>query len=114
MIKPLVTALLCTALLGACQNQKRVTYDGQLFRAKAKKVDKQRDSFVVRVKDPGKSLLGARQAAHHTGVTYCIRTFGSSDIVWSVDPLDRDIAPSVVDGDLVYSGTCPQAQRIVE
>lgn len=113
MIKPFATALLCTALLGACANQQQITHQGQSFRAVVKDVDKQRDRFIVSVRNPERSFVGARLAAHQGGTRYCVRNYGSSDIRWNAHPFDFDVAPPIVDGKLTYAGICPQAQRIV-
>lgn len=98
--------------LGACTDSKnRVQFDGQYFRAKISKVDKQRDVFVVTVKDPTKSVEGARAAALHEATTYCIENFGSSKIIWQVDPMDTETPLAVADNQIVFQGRCPQAQR---
>jgi len=109
-----VSALLLGAtVLGACTDKtKQITYDGQYFRAKASKVDKQRDVFVVNVRDVSRSPKGARQAAYHIGVSFCLDSFGSSDILWVQDPLDDEIPLQVVDDTISIQGRCPQAQEI--
>lgn len=112
-MKPIVLiAALATALAGCTNSKDRVQYDGQYFRTKVSKVDKQVDVFTVRVKDPTKSINGARAAAHHEGTAYCVENFGTSDIIWNVDPLDAEAAVTVTDNTLVFEGRCPQAQRI--
>ncbi len=99
------------ALMAGCQEREnRVAYDGQFFRAKAKKVDKQRDTFVVTVTRVSKSLDGAREAAYHSGVSYCLASFGSSDIIWVQNPLDKDARLSIEKDTLRVRGRCPQAQ----
>lgn len=72
-MKPLVliAALSAIAVTGCTDSENRVAYDGQYFRTKVSAVDKDRDVFVLTVKDPGKSLLGARLSAHHEGTQYC-------------------------------------------
>lgn len=98
--------------LGACTDSKnRIQFDGQYFRAKVSKVDKQRDVFVVSVKDPTKSIEGARAAALHEATSYCVGNFGSSDIIWQVDPSDETVQLNVVDKQLTFQGRCRQAQR---
>ena len=100
------------ALAGCSDNSKRVAFDGQFFRAKVSDVDNQRDVFVVAVRDPGKSVEGARAAALHEATAYCVGNYGSSEIVWEVDPTDTSI-PARIEGDqLVYRGRCPQAQPL--
>ena len=113
MMKSLVLmAAVAAALAGCADPTKRILYDGQFFRTKAKAVDKTLDTFVLTVKDPGKSLLGARQAAHHEGVRYCVKNFGTSEIIWDIDPLDEQSQPRIVDNAMTFQGKCPQAQRI--
>lgn len=108
-----LSATLVAALVAGCTDSKnRIAYDGQFFRAKVSKVDKQRDVFVVSVKDPGKSIEGARLAAHHEGTSYCIENYGTSAVIWNVDPLDEEGQLTITDDRLIYQGRCPQAQRI--
>jgi len=114
MIRPLVLFSIVGALaLSACtDSDNRIAYDGQYFRTKVSAIDKDRDVFVLTVKDPNKSLTGARLAAHHEGTQYCVGNFGTSDIAWDIDPLDEE-AQLRIEGDLLtFQGTCPQAQRI--
>ena len=98
------------AVLAGCQDpSKQVLYEGQSFRAKSSKVDKQRDVFEVSVKGVSKSPSGARQAAYHEGVSYCLGTFGSSEISWSQNPLDEEVALNVDKDTIRFQGRCPQA-----
>ena len=106
-----IVALGAATLAGCTDSKNRIAYDGQYFRAKVNKVDKQNDVFVVTVKDPTKSIKGARLAAHHEATAYCVQNFGTSDIIWVVDPLDEEVQLSVVDNQLGFQGRCPQAQR---
>lgn len=108
----MIAALGVFTVAGCGVGSNRISYDGQFFRTSVKAVDKNRDTFVVKVRDPSKSLLGARQAAHQEGTEYCLRTFGSSAITWDIDPLDEEAQPRIVDGAMTFQGTCPQAQRI--
>ncbi len=113
MIRSLVLgAAVCAVLAGCTDSQNRIEYDGEFFRAKISKVDRQRDVFTVTVRDPGKSLTGARLAAHHEAVRHCIESYGTSDVKWNIDPLDEEAQLPIIDGRLVYQGRCPQAQRI--
>ena len=113
MMKPIaLTLLLGASVLAGCNDSDRVQYDGQYFRAKVAKVDKRVDVFTVTIKDPTRSIEGARAAAHHEGTSYCVGNFGTSDIIWNIDPLDAEAQVTVVDNALVFQGRCPQAQRI--
>ena len=105
-----IAVVLSAGLMAGCTNlSKRIAYDGQNFRTKVAKVDKQRDVFVVTVRDVSRSVDGARQAAYHEAVSFCVASYGSSDIVWDQNPLDKDIALRVVDNTVTFQGKCPQA-----
>ncbi|MGB3247052.1 MAG: hypothetical protein WBB25_21170 [Sulfitobacter sp.] len=108
----LVATLGATTLAGCTDSKSRILFDGQYFRAKISKVDKQRDVFVVTVKDPTKSIEGARLAAHHEATSYCVKNFGSSEINWVTDPLDETTQLRIADRQVSFQGRCPQAQRI--
>jgi len=108
----MIAALGVFAVAGCNAGSNRITYDGQFFRTSVKAVDKNRDTFVVTVRDASKSLLGARQSAHQEGTEYCLRTFGNSAIKWDIDPLDEEAQPRIEGGAMIFQGTCPQAQRI--
>ena len=112
MSKMIMIAVAGTLGLAACTDSKnRIAHDGQFFRAKISKVDKQRDSFVVSVKEPGKSVKGARSAAHHKATAYCVENFGTSQIIWQVNPLDETVPLTVADNQISFQGVCPQAQH---
>lgn len=84
----------------AIQNNRPV-FDGQTFRASAKSVDRRdRKEFVVTVRNVSKSPDGARMAAQHAGISYCIKYFGTSDILWPLDPTDEGVTLPV-DGDVL-------------
>lgn len=108
---PFVMALSAAALT-SCDTfkSKRPFYDGVQFNIKTKPVDKKasRADFTVEVDDAGLSLEGARQAAYHAGVTYCLSKagYGSSDIDWDVDPNDPESQLRLVDGAAVFQGKC--------
>jgi hypothetical protein len=103
---PFVAAAL---LLTGCQNPNdRIAFDGEFFRTKVKKVDKQFDVFTVNIRDVSRSLEGAREAGRFAGVEYCVEKFGSSDIEWSVGPDTPTAQLRIVDDTLVFSGVCPQ------
>lgn len=107
-----VVLLLGAVALSACEKakSKRPVYDGVPFSVKTKAVDKKvsRANFVVEVKDAGFSLDGARLAAEHAGVTYCLSEagYGTSNIQWDVEPRNPDAQLRLVDGTAVFHGTC--------
>lgn len=106
------TALaLCAGLTAACTSaEDRIAFDGQYFNAKLRKVDRQLNVFTVTVRPVSKSLEGAVAAGEYEAISYCINTFGSSDIEWAVGPdtareqlpIDRDV--------LTLQGLCPDAR----
>jgi len=111
LILPFVVALSAAALT-SCDSakSKRPLYDGVQFKIKTKPMDKNasRADFAVEVDDAGLSLDGARQAAYHAGVTYCLSVagYGTSNIDWDVDPNDPDAQLRLVDGAAVFQGKC--------
>lgn len=95
----------CGRLNGLRQN-KGLTFDGQTFNASAKGTRGDVALFTSTVRQPQKSLDGAIEAATYQGVKYCINTFGTSDIRWSVGP-DTPREQLVVAGDtLSLTGRC--------
>ena len=101
---------LCAGALAGCADlvNNRPLYGGVPFKAKAKAVDKKADRavFTVAVSDATRSLEGARLAAHHEGVRYCIENYGTSKIDWPID-LDNPEVPLPRDGDnALLRGTC--------
>jgi len=102
-----IMALVLGGLVAGCtKKEDRILFDGKYFRTKVSKVDKQRDVFQVTVKDPQKSIDGAREAGRHAGVSYCVATYGSSDIKWAIGPDDEQLR--IADNRLILQGTCPQ------
>lgn len=94
----------CEAVVG----NKRPLYDGVPFKTSAKAVDKKvsRALFSVTVKDAGRSITGARQAAAHAGTRYCIENYGTSRIDWAVNPSDENAPLTLSGGDAIFQGTC--------
>ena len=111
-LKTVMVLAASAALVVGCGKslKDRTLYDGVAFKAKAKPVDKKVSlaDFRVEVSKASQSFKGARMAAHHAGVTYCLTYagYGTSDIVWDVDPYDPE-AELRLDGDTaVFHGTC--------
>ena len=102
------TLLIAALMLSACGGRKdeRVTFDGQLFRASAKKTDKQRYNFEVTVRPVSASLAGAREAGRYEATRYCVGNFGSSEIDWVNGPDGEDGTLQVNNDRLLLTGTC--------
>jgi hypothetical protein len=106
---PLVmgTVLFGLLALAACgDNSKRPTFDGNQYRAKLTKVDKQRDQFSVTVTPVSNSLVGAREAGRFEATKYCIAQFGTSDIAWLSGPDAEDGELTITNDKLEFRGTC--------
>lgn len=107
-MKLTIPLILCTALVAGCTDSKnRIAFDGQFFRVKVAKVDKQRHVFTVRIRDVDRSLDGAREAGRHAGVSYCVENFGSSEITWSIGPDTPVEQLRIEDNTLTFQGVCP-------
>ena len=94
--------------LSACtKKSERVLFDGNYYPTKAKPAGKDdRKSFVVTVRRADQGLDGAREAGRHGGTGYCIREFGTSDIVWTRGPDAEDGTLEVAGGSLILRGDC--------
>lgn len=90
-------------------NKNRVTaeFDDQRFRANAVATTDDRRGFAATVRGAARSVPGALEAGRLAAVTYCLNTFGGSDIDWTVGPdQPADAAALSSDGSLVLAGTC--------
>ena len=108
-MKTILSLIVLTALVAGCgNNKKNIPFDGEFFRTKVSKVDGQRDVFTVSVRDVSRSIDGAIEAGRHAGNAYCVETYGSSKIDWSVGP-DTPAEELVIEDDtIVFQGVCPQ------
>ncbi|UZD91878.1 hypothetical protein [Cognatishimia activa] len=99
-----LVALMATSACSRLKKDDGVRFDGQKFRIKASKVDKDdRSRFVTSAAPASKSLDGAREAAAYGGTEYCIAQYGTSLIAWAHGPEDDP----KFDGDrLVLEGQC--------
>ncbi|MEP1766429.1 MAG: hypothetical protein ABJJ53_07285 [Sulfitobacter sp.] len=99
--------VVCAGLVVGCTSpEDRLLFDGQFYNAKLRKVEKQLDQFEVTVKPVSKSLAGALEAGEFEAVSYCINTFGSSDINWTAGP-DASEGSLNIDKDTVtLAGGC--------
>lgn len=109
MKKTILAAVIGACVLAACTDSRnRIPFDGQFFRTKVAKVDKQRGVFTVTIRDVSRSLDGAREAGRHAGNAYCVELFGSSKIAWSVGPDTPPEELTIIDDTLTFQGVCPQ------
>ena len=77
-------ALLGLALVAGCtEREERVLFEGNYYPGKARGEKADRRDFTATVKRAGRGLEGAQKAAVHEATSYCIATFGTSDIAWS-------------------------------
>lgn len=105
--------LMCAVVAVAGCNRKRnaanlITYDGIEFVTKAEAIDKKvsLSDFTVRVEGAAISLDSARLAGRDRGYRYCIENFGTSDIDWIVGPDTEPAQLRLVEGALLFRGTC--------
>ncbi|MEP2920202.1 MAG: hypothetical protein ABJP06_05715 [Sulfitobacter sp.] len=99
---------LCGGLLAGCTAaDDRILFDGQSYRAKLRKVDRQFDTFTVAVSPVSRSLKGAREAGKHEATVYCVSQFGSSDVIWTAGPDAADDMLAISGDTLLLQGKCP-------
>lgn len=106
------TSLVVGAVLvaGCTSTEDRILFDGQLYNAKARKVERQFDVFSVTVKPVSKSLKGALEAGTHEAIVFCVNAFGSSDIIWTAGPDVPENQLNIVKDVLTLQGRCPNAR----
>lgn len=101
-------ALVAMVALTACTDrEKRVYFDGNYYPTSEGAVDRDdRAEFTVEVRRADQGLAGARRAGQHAGTKYCINTFGTSDIEWTIGP-DAELDVLMRSGNnLNLRGTC--------
>lgn len=107
MIRLVIFMATVMALTGCEQNSNRIAFDGAFFKAKARQIeDADLSMFTVEVARVSQTLEGARQAAAHEGLRYCIDNFGTSRIRWVVGPETPVETLRVVDDTLTFQGEC--------
>lgn len=98
---------LALTVAGCTAQDKRLSFDGQFFRAKSQRVTKDDYlNFIVTVQQAAKSLEGARQAGVHEATYYCLANYGTSRIKWVQGPDVPDAALSFDKDALVLRGEC--------
>ena len=98
--------LLSILLLLGCSariNENRVAFDGFMFNSKLK-VGLTKKDFEITVLRANRSLSGAKEAGRYEATIYCVNKFGTSDIVWDLDPED---VPAVTSSNSIFiKGRC--------
>lgn len=100
--------LAAAAMLAGCtKREDRVLFEGEYFRTKVSKADRDNpQDFVVQVPDISKNFEAAREAGRFEATRYCVQTFGTSDIVWTAGP-DVDPDSLLIEKDrLTLTGSC--------
>ena len=101
MFIPLSMLLLfgCSARI----NENRVAFDGFMFNSKLK-VGLNKQDFEIIVPRANRSLSGAKEAGRYEATIYCVNKFGTSDIVWDLDP--EDISEVSSNKSIFIKGRC--------
>lgn len=99
--------IMAVALVVGCEKRsERVAFDGQFYNSKAKKVDGDLSQFQVSVSPVSQSLTGAKEAGRYEATKYCIKNYGTSDIIWAVGPDAEDTALPIEKNSLYLRGQC--------
>jgi len=109
---PTLAVIFALSTVSACgivtPSEDQVRFDGQIFRAKVKPVDKKASptEFTVVVNGVSASLDGAREAGRFEGTKFCVQNFGSSRINWKVGPDTEPQNLRISDDKLTFAGAC--------
>ncbi len=92
----------------AGSNKEAIAFDGVVFKARTRPVDKKvsRADFTATIFKVSRSLDGARQAARFEGTKYCIENYGSSAVDWSIGPDTDPGRLRVADDAITFRGRC--------
>jgi hypothetical protein len=101
-----LTVLALITLAGCTAEEDRIRFDGQLYRAKLSSDSDNRRAFTATASPVSNSLQGAREAAAYEAISYCVRQYGTSRILWDVGPDTADDALPIDRDTLSYAGTC--------
>ena len=93
-------------LTGCAPKSERVFFNGVYYPAKAKRVKSDRTQFVVSVRRAEKGIDGARLAGIHEGTGYCLKNYGTSEIVWTDGSDAENARLTTSGGKLVLKGKC--------
>lgn len=100
--------LAVVAAVAACaKKEERVLFDGKFYKAKTSAVSKDdRKAFETVVRRPEQGINGALAAGEHDAKTYCLKSFGTSEIAWTRGPRDQNAPLYAEGGRLVLNGSC--------
>ena len=84
-------------------NENRVAFDGFMFNSKLK-VGLNKKDFEITVLRANRSLSGAKEAGRYEATIYCVNKFGTSDIVWDLDP--EDVSEVSSNKSIIIKGRC--------
>ena len=104
----IIAGVLAAAVaLSACTKPgERTLFGGKYYPAKSKKDGDDRHDFVVTVRRVKQGIVGARAAAEHEGIRYCVETYGDSDITWKPGSDPTETAVTVEGDTLTVRGRC--------
>ena len=109
MIRTAIISGAALLVLAGCEDPKNaVLFDGQRFSGRLQADSENKRNFTATVAPVSLSLEGAREAARYEGTTYCVRKYGSSDIIWALSPDAEATALSVADDQLTVQGRCAE------
>ncbi|MDF9302338.1 hypothetical protein P5P81_07250 [Tritonibacter mobilis] len=110
---PLSLMLVASLGLVACgqsRDDKRMRFDGIVFRTSAKPIDKKETllNFRVEVRDALQSQRGALAAATHEATRYCIQNYGTSRFDWTniIPDSEGSYQIQLDDRDAIFTGRC--------
>ncbi|MEP5154534.1 hypothetical protein [Planktotalea sp.] len=93
----------------ACEDpQHAVLFDGMRYSGRLQADKEAKRNFTATAAPVSQGLDGAREAARFEGTSYCVRKYGSSDIIWTASPDAEATALSVVDDKLTVQGRCAE------
>jgi len=106
MHKLLIALMVLTLAVGCNQKKNQLLFEGQYFKAKAKKEADDLSVFLVSVSPISASLEGARAAGQYEATRYCIDNYGNSKIDWIVGPKDEASTYQIDKDTVFFKGRC--------
>ena len=78
-----IATVVLALLAGCASREQRVLFDGNFYPPKSRGDRDERRNFTATVGRVSRGVEGARKAAVHEATRYCLKNFGTSDIVWA-------------------------------